>query len=44
LLNDPTLNFNQKKDDLQRSLFIMGNEIIRIKKETKVLREKMNKE
>ncbi len=44
LLNDPTLNFNQKKDDLQRSLFRMGNEIIRIKKETKVLREKMNKE
>ena len=44
LLNDSTLNFNQKKDDLQRSLFRMGNEISRIRKETRVLREKMNKE
>ena len=44
LLSDSTLNFNQKKDDLQRSLLRMGNEISRIKKETKVLREKMNKE
>ena len=44
LLHDSTLNFNQKKDDLQRSLYRMGNEITRIKKETKVLREKMNKE
>ena len=44
LLNDGTLNFNQKKDDLQRSLLRLGNEITRIKKETKVLREKMNKE
>jgi hypothetical protein len=43
-LNDGTLNFNQKKDDLQRSLLRLGNEITRIKKETKVLREKMNKE
>ncbi len=44
LLNDSTLNFNQKKDDLQRSLLRLGNEIVRIKGETKVLREKMNKE
>ena len=44
LLNDSTLNFNQKKDDLQRSLLRLWNEIIRIKGETKVLREKMNKE
>ena len=44
LLKDATLNFNQKKDDLQRSLQRLWNEIITIKNDTKTLREKMNKE
>ncbi len=44
LLKDATLNFNQKKDDLQRSLLRFWNEIITIKNDTKTLREKMNKE
>ena len=44
LLWDPNLNFNQKKDDLQRSLLRFWNEIVSLKNDTKTLREKMNKE
>ena len=44
LLNDPNLNFIQKKDDLQRSLLRFWNEIINLKNTTRGLREKMNRE
>ena len=44
LLRDPGLNFVQKREDLQFALTKLWDQIIWIRNETKLLREKMNRD